>query len=168
MIEDLGSKTSAGDVVLLHACCHNPTGVDPNQRPMEPDCIADHRKATVAPDRFRLPRIREGLEEDTVAIAAILAPTRKRSSVVPFPRTSDCIGKEPVRCHWSRLRQATARAAQSQFKRVVRCNYSNPPRHGAAIVATVLADQGLTEQWHEELTEMRERIKRSRISSSRP
>jgi aspartate/tyrosine/aromatic aminotransferase len=44
----------------------------------------------------------------------------------------------------------------------VRCNYSNPPRHGGAIVATILADDQLTQQWHQELGEMRDRIKRLR------
>jgi aspartate/tyrosine/aromatic aminotransferase len=54
--------------------------------------------------------------------------------------------------------QSHTKAAQSQLKRIIRSNYSNPPRRGASIVATVLSDTSLTETWHEELREMRERI----------
>jgi aspartate/tyrosine/aromatic aminotransferase len=57
---------------------------------------------------------------------------------------------------------ATTQAAQSQLKAVVRANYSNPPRHGGAVVATVLDDPELKSLWLEELTEMRERIARLR------
>ena len=57
---------------------------------------------------------------------------------------------------------SACKASLSQLKRIVRTNYSNPPRHGGAIVATVLDDSALTAMWKEELTEMRERITRLR------
>ena len=57
---------------------------------------------------------------------------------------------------------AAAAASKSQLKSIVRSNYSNPPRHGAAIVATILDDESLTKTWHQELAEMRSRIKKLR------
>ncbi len=64
---------------------------------------------------------------------------------------------------WSLKKQKQPLQVLSQLKRVVRSNYSNPPRHGAAVVATVLANESLTQLWHQELTEMRARISDMRV-----
>lgn len=162
MIDDLRTKTSAGDAVLLHACCHNPTGVDPSaQQWAEIAAVLAERQLLPVID-FAYQGFGNGLEQDKVAIAEVLGCCDEVMVCSSFSKNFGLYGERVGAMSLVAADEPTARAAQSQLKRVVRCNYSNPPRHGAAIVATVLADQDLTQQWHEELSEMRDRIKRLR------
>jgi aspartate/tyrosine/aromatic aminotransferase len=162
LIEDLRTKTSLGDAVLLHACCHNPTGVDPTtQQWSEIAAVLAERQLLPVID-FAYQGFGNGLEQDTAAIAAMVGCCDEVIVCNSFSKNFGLYGERVGAMSLIAANQATAKAAQSQLKRVVRCNYSNPPRHGAAIVATVLSDALLTQQWHEELTEMRDRIKRLR------
>ncbi len=162
MIEDLRTKTSVGDAILLHACCHNPTGVDPSSEQWkEISAVLAERQLLPVID-FAYQGFGNGLDEDTAAITAVLGACEEAIVCSSFSKNFGLYGERVGAMSLIASDGATAKAAQSQLKRVVRCNYSNPPRHGAAIVATVLADPGLTQQWHEELTEMRDRIKRLR------
>ncbi len=162
MIDDLRTKTSVGDAVLLHACCHNPTGVDPNSQQWSEIAAVLAEKQLLPVIDFAYQGFGNGLDEDTVAIAAVLGRCDEAIVCSSFSKNFGLYGERVGAMSLVATDEPTAKAAQSQLKRVVRCNYSNPPRHGAAIVATVLADQDLTQQWHAELAEMRERIKRLR------
>ncbi len=158
MLDDLTAKARPGDVVLLHACCHNPTGVDlsPQQWVQVADLVVE-RKLLPLVD-FAYQGFGAGLEEDAVGLRTLLARCNELLVASSFSKNfglySERVGAAAVVAGDA----ATAKAALSQLKRAVRSNYSNPPRHGAAVVATVLGDAELTKLWSEELTGMRQRI----------
>jgi aspartate/tyrosine/aromatic aminotransferase len=148
-----------GDVVLLHACCHNPTGVDPSSPQWRQIAAVLSEKQLLPLIDFAYQGFGNGLEQDAHAIAAVLERCDEAIVCSSFSKNFGLYGERVGALSLVAADDSTARAAQSQLKRVVRCNYSNPPRHGAAIVATVLSDEDLTRQWHQELAEMRDRIK---------
>ncbi len=147
-----------GDVLLLHGCCHNPTGVD---------LSADQWRAVVEVARARklLPLIdfayqgfATGLREDAEGIAIVAAGVPELLVASSYSKN---FGLYSERVGALTLVAASADAAQaslSHIKTVIRSNYSNPPQHGAAIVATVLADPALRAEWELEVAAMRDRI----------
>jgi aspartate aminotransferase len=147
-----------GDVVLLHASCHNPTGIDPDEAQWRE--IAD-----VIVERELLPFIdiayqgfSSGLDSD-VFIARELAGRVPEMIVCTscsknFGLYRDRVGALFIVTADSKTRDI----AQSQANNLVRTMYSMPPDHGAAVVETVLHDEKLRARWVEELGEMRERL----------
>ena len=162
MMEDLSSKTAPGDAVLLHACCHNPTGVDPSAAQWGDIAALLAEKQLLPVIDFAYQGFGNGLEEDAIAINKILGCCDEAIVCSSFSKNFGLYSERVGAISLVAADPSAAQAAQSQLKRVVRCNYSNPPRHGGAIVATVLSDAELTRQWHEELAEMRDRIKQLR------
>lgn len=162
MIDDLKTKTSPGDVVLLHACCHNPTGVDPTAQQWS-------EIATVIAEQNLLPMLDfayqgfgDGLDVDTAAIRAVLVQSDEAIVCSSFSKNFGLYSERVGALSVVAGDPDATTAIQSQLKKLVRSNYSTPPQHGAAIVATVLNDEDLTKQWKQELTAMRERIKQLR------
>ncbi|RQO59833.1 aromatic amino acid aminotransferase [Paucibacter sp. KBW04] len=145
-------------VVLLHACCHNPTGVD--LTPMQWDELIPVLKA-----RELLPFLDlayqgygEGIEEDAFAIRAMAEAGLPFFVANSFSKSMSLYGE---RC--GALSVVCPDAAQAvnvlgQLKFLIRRNYSNPPLHGGQIVARVLSDPELRSLWEGEVSEMRERI----------
>jgi len=162
MLEDLETKARPGDVVLLHACCHNPTGVDlmPEQWRQLADVLSTRGLLPMVD--FAYQGFGDGLDTDAEGLRTLLAVCDELVLASSFSKNfglySERVGTAAVVTRDA----GTAAAAVSQLKRAVRANYSNPPRHGAAIVATVLADLELTNLWHQELEQMRERIAQTR------
>jgi aspartate/tyrosine/aromatic aminotransferase len=152
------AQMPAGDVLLLHGCCHNPTGSDLTAAQWSQ--IAD-----VAAERKLLPLIdfayqgfADGLREDA---AGLLAMARPGCELLVASSFSKNFGLYNERIGALTVVAATEPAAQSvlsHVKQAIRANYSNPPAHGAAIVTTVLSDPALRAEWENEVAEMRERI----------
>ncbi|MGR8947832.1 MAG: amino acid aminotransferase [Gammaproteobacteria bacterium] len=163
---DTLSKIPAGDLVLLHGCCHNPCGVDlaephwqniaklANQQGFTPfidmayqglssgvdeDALGVRLMADAVPELVVASSCSKnfGLYRDRVGAIAIISSTEKQAGVL-----------------------------SSQLMNVIRGIYSMPPNHGGAIVKTILADEALTSQWLSELSEMRERINGMRDAMS--
>jgi len=152
------ASAQAGDVVLLHGCCHNPTGADLSIPQWE-------ELASIFAERQLLPLIDfayqgfgRGLEEDAEAVRLLAASGREvlvtASLSKNFGMYCERVGALSV------VTKDTGQAAtvMSRLKETIRGNYSNPPAHGARAVATALGDKGLRGQWLEELTTMRDRI----------
>ena len=147
-----------GDVILLHASCHNPTGIDPDEAQWRE--IAD-----VIVERELLPFVdiayqgfSSGLDPD-VFIARELAGRVPEMIVCTscsknFGLYRDRVGALFIVTADSKTRDI----AQSQANNLVRTMYSMPPDHGAAVVETILHDEKLRARWVEELGEMRERL----------
>ena len=148
----------ASDVVLLHGCCHNPSGMDPT--PEQWQAIAD-----VVAERGFLPLLdfayhglADGLEEDAVGLRTFCRPGCELLIASSFSKN---FGLYSERVGALTLVAATADAAEkaySHIKKVIRANYSNPPTHGGAIVTTVLNDPALRALWESEVKDMRDRI----------
>ncbi|KFZ38398.1 aromatic amino acid aminotransferase [Shewanella mangrovi] len=150
------------DVVLLHACCHNPTGED--LTPAQWDqvvAVAQERGFTPLLD-MAYQGFGESLEQDAYGVrkmaAAVDAMLLCDSCSKNFGLYRERIGACAVVAKDSNA----ATVAQSVMLHVVRSNYSMPPAHGAALVETILASQELTAQWHDELKVMRDRINGNR------
>jgi len=156
------SQLRAGDVVLLHGCCHNPTGVDPT--PEQWQAIGQQLTASGALPLidFAYQGFGDGLDEDAAGLRSILAQCREALICSSYSKNFG-LYCERVGALVAVTRSAvTAETVLSQIKRAIRTNYSNPPSHGAAVVATVLADPKLTALWHQELAAMRDRINETR------
>ncbi|MCA9206171.1 MAG: aspartate/tyrosine/aromatic aminotransferase [Planctomycetales bacterium] len=151
-------QVPAGDVVLLHACCHNPTGIDPTPEQWdEIGRVLAERRALPLVD-FAYQGFGDGLREDATGLLRLL---QSNAELLVCSSFSKNFGLYSERTGALTLVAADPQAAQialSNVKRCIRANYSNPPKHGAAIVATVLSDEGLTKLWESEVTAMRDRI----------
>ena len=160
---DALAEVPKGDVVLLHACCHNPSGLDPTED--EWRAISD-----VIVERDLVPFIDMAyqgfavdLDTDAFAIRHLAGRVGElivcNSCSKNFGLYRDRVGSLSVQCTDSGQRGVIA----SQLSNIVRTIYSVPPDHGAAVVATILNDESLTSTWLEELEEMRERLRGVRI-----
>jgi aromatic-amino-acid transaminase len=149
-------------VVVLHGCCHNPTGVDLSREQWS-IVVELFRTAGLIPFiDFAYQGFGEGLDQDAFAIRAfadagipcLIANSFSKS----FALYRERVGALTVLTSGAE----ESKRVLSQVKRVIRTNYSSPASHGAQVVAAVLGDRELTARWETELTEMRERIQRMR------
>ena len=151
-------KIPAGDVVLLHGCCHNPTGIDPT--PEQWSEIGDVIKAGgVLPlVDFAYQGLADGLEEDPSGLRKLC---EKVDELIVSSSFSKNFGLYRERTGAITMvgadAEQTARVL-SQLKLVIRTNYSNPPAHGAVIVVNVLSNPSLKAAWEKEVAVMRDRI----------
>ncbi len=153
-----------GDVICLHACAHNPTGIDPTLEQW--NAIADVlRERGVLPlVDFAYQGFGDGLADDARALDVICQACEELLVCSSYSKNFGLYA-ERVGALTAVTGSADAtRATLSHLKIAARTNYSNPPKHGAAIVSTVLGDAHLRQQWEDELSEMRGRINGMRQS----
>ncbi len=148
----------AGSIVVLHACCHNPTGVDLSNEQWKLVVDVVKQRGLVPFLDFAYQGFGEGLEADSFAVRAFAESGLSCLIASSFSK-SFALYRERIGAMTIVTGSADeAKRVLSQVKRVIRTNYSSPPSHGAQLVAMVLADAGLRKQWEAELAEMRERI----------
>ena len=147
-----------GDVVLLHACCHNPTGFDLSREQWDQVLeVVQSRKLLPLID-FAYQGFGDGLEEDAYGVR-LLAENVDEAII-----TSSCSKNFGIYCERTGCLILIAKDedsmldVRSQAAITARENYSNPPAHGGAVVIDILEDETLRAEWKSELTEMRERI----------
>jgi aromatic-amino-acid transaminase len=163
MLEDL-KNLPARSVVVLHACCHNPTGVD---------LSLDDWKAVldVLREREHVPFLDiayqgfgDGIEQDAFAVRLFAESGLQFFVSSSFSKSFSLYGERVGALSIVTGNKEEAGRVLSQVKRVIRTNYSNPPTHGATVVASVLNSPELRALWEEELAGMRERIRGMRLS----
>lgn len=161
MVADL-EKVPAGDIVLLHACCHNPSGVDllPQQWRQVAKIAAD--KGWMAFLDFAYQGFGEGVAEDRAGIVAFAEAGLDFFVASSFSKNFGLYNERTGAITVVSPSAAETVVAMSHLKSTIRVIYSNPPAHGGLVVTTVLGDSGLRAQWLEELAAMRERIKAMR------
>ena len=153
---------AAGSIVVLHACCHNPTGVDLSREQWQEVLDVVKRRALVPFLDLAYQGFGDGIDADGYAVrlfAASYSPVFVSSS---FSKSFSLYGERVGAFSLLAASADEAARALSQVKRLVRTNYSNPPTHGGQIVATVLSTPELRAQWEQELAGMRDRIKAMR------
>ena len=161
LIADL-SQAEAGDVVLLHGCCHNPTGIDPTPEQWETLAKMSAEKGWLPLFDFAYQGFAHGLEEDAYGLRAF-AKLNKELLVASSYSKNFGMYNERVGAFTVVAADAdTANRAFNQVKTIIRTLYSNPASHGGNTVAMVLQDVELKAQWVAELDEMRARIKEMR------
>ena len=152
----------AGDIVVLHACCHNPTGVDLS-REQWPEVLRIVQARGVVPFLdLAYQGFAENIDADAYAarlFADAMSPVFLSSS---FSKSFSLYGERVGAFSLVAASEEEAKRALSQLKRIVRTNYSNPPSHGGQLVAAVLENPELRKLWDSELAGMRDRIKRMR------
>jgi aromatic-amino-acid transaminase len=148
----------ANDVVVLHVCCHNPTGVDlePAQW-REVAAIAAEQGWTPFLD-FAYQGFGAGLEDDRAAVTACLEAGLEFLVASSFSKNFSLYNERAGALTLSLSDPQKATAYFSHLRRTVRVNYSNPAAHGGLIVQTVLQDEALRARWQQDLATMRERV----------
>lgn len=159
MIAHLDTHAKAGDVVLLHGCCHNPTGADLS--PAQWDQLADFMLAKQLTPYVDLAYfgLGRGMSEDSYGLRKVVDICPEvliaASCSKNFALYKERVGLVAVVCKDT----DTATVARSQLGSIQRRIISMPPDHGAKLVADILGDKSLREMWVAELTEMRERMR---------
>jgi aspartate/tyrosine/aromatic aminotransferase len=156
-------KVPAGDIVLLHACCHNPSGVDLNGEQWGTVAAIAARRGWLPLLDFAYQGYGDGLEQDRAGLLALAAVCPEFMVASSFSKN---FGLYQDRTGALTLVAGSAAAANSGFSHVevaIRVNYSNPPAHGGLIVTRILTDKALRGQWLAELTAMREHIAATRV-----
>ena len=162
MLDGLG-KLPAGAIVVLHACCHNPTGVDPTE-PQWKEVLGVVQKRGLIPFLdLAYQGFADGLDKDAFAarlFGEAISPVFLSSS---FSKSFSLYGERVGAFSIVTSSDEESARVLSQLKRIVRTNYSNPPTHGSQLAATVLASPELRALWDQELGAMRDRIKALRL-----
>ena len=148
----------AGDVVLLHTRCHNPTGVDPTTAQWEQIAEVLAERGIVPLMDFAYQGFGSGLEEDAAGLRALAGKVRELLVASSFSKNFGMYNERVGALTIVADDADQANAVMSHVKLCIRTNYSNPPAHGGLTVTTVLQDPGLRKQWEDEVTAMRNRI----------
>jgi aromatic-amino-acid transaminase len=165
MLATLGN-TPTGTVVLLHACCHNPTGYDLSSGEWD-------RVVQVIADRGLIPFLDmayqgfgDGITEDGETVRKFLDAGLEFLVSTSFSKSFSLYGERVGALSIVCDSASSQSSVLSQLKIAIRTNYSNPPTHGASVVSAVLGSPELRSMWEAELGQMRGRIKEMRVALS--
>ena len=153
------NTAAADDLVVLHACCHNPSGMDlsEDQWRAVADVIVDRKLVPLVDMAYQ--GFARGVDDDAFSVRHLASRVPEmivaNSCSKNFGLYRDRVGSMSILCRDSATRDIVA----TQLSGVARTLYSMPPDHGAAIVATILNDESLYAEWLAEVAEMRERLK---------
>ncbi|SUP81598.1 amino acid aminotransferase [Yersinia wautersii] len=156
------SEAQAGDVVLFHGCCHNPTGIDPTEAQWSQLAELSVAKGWLPLFDFAYQGFAKGLEEDAQGLRIFAATHQELIVCSSYSKNFGLYNERVGACTLVAADSNVADTAFSQVKAVIRANYSNPPAHGASVVTTILSNAALRAIWEQELTDMRQRIQRMR------
>ena len=157
MVEAIESMPS-GSPILLHACCHNPTGLDPAPADWEDISTAIKTQGLLPVFDFAYQGFGQGIDEDAMAVRHFLADGHQMLVANSYSKNFGLYGERIGGFYVVTPDAETAERVKSQVMRIIRANYSNPPLHGSRIIAAVLASDALRQEWESELAVMRERI----------
>lgn len=149
-------------IVVLHACCHNPTGVDPTPEQWRQIAQAVKAKQHVPFLDIAYQGFGDGLQEDAAAVRLFVELGLNCFISTSFSKSFSLYGERIGALTVVTDSAEQAKKVLSQVKRVIRTNYSNPPTFGGAVVAEVLSNDKLFALWDSELAQMRVRIKQMR------
>ena len=153
---------ASGSIVVLHACCHNPTGYDITLPQWQQVIAAVKSRGLVPFLDMAYQGFGEGIAEDGAVIGLFIESELDFFVSTSFSKSFSLYGERVGALSVVCESKDEADRVLSQLKRVIRTNYSNPPTHGAQVVATVLTTPTLRALWEEELAGMRVRIKQMR------
>jgi aromatic-amino-acid transaminase len=155
---------SAHTIVVLHACCHNPTGADITPAQWQEVVDVVREKNLIAFIDMAYQGFADGIQDDAVALDLFSASGLQFFVSSSFSKSFSLYGERVGALTLVASSKEEAARVMSQVKRVVRTNYSNPPTHGGAVVAAVLSNPELRQMWEDELAGMRVRIREMRVA----
>src|ERR671937_1890618 len=156
-------KLPAGAIVVLHACCHNPTGVDLSPENWSEILAIVQRRGLIPFLDLAYQGFGDGLDSDALAarlFGGAMSPVFLSTS---FSKSLSLYGERVGAFSLITASAEESARVLSQLKRIIRTNYSNPPTHGSQLAAAVLASPELRALWDQELGAMRDRIKHMRL-----
>jgi aromatic-amino-acid transaminase len=152
----------AGTVVVLHACCHNPTGVDLTLAQWQQVVETVKARSLVPFLDIAYQGFGDSIDADAAAVRLFAQADINVFVSSSFSKSFSLYGERVGALSIITSSREESSRVLSQLKRVIRTNYSNPPTHGGAVVAAVLASPELRATWEQELGEMRDRIRAMR------
>lgn len=161
-MRDFLATQPAGTIVLLHACCHNPTGADLSAAQWREIVAVCDKQGLVPFLDMAYQGFADGLQEDAVAVRLFAESGQNVFISSSFSKSLSLYGERVGALTMVTSSRDESARVLSQLKRVIRTNYSNPPTHGGAIVGAVLNTPALRALWENELTGMRQRIRTMR------
>ena len=153
-----------GAIVVLHACCHNPTGADLNETQWGDVVEACRERGLVPFLDIAYQGFADGIDPDAAAVRLFGDSGLQFFIASSFSKSFSLYGERVGALSIITDSRDESARVLSQLKRVIRTNYSNPPTHGGAIVSAVLNSPELRKMWEDELAGMRERIRSMRAS----
>jgi aromatic-amino-acid transaminase len=153
-----------GSIIVLHACCHNPTGYDITLAQWAQVIAALKSRNLVPFLDMAYQGFGEGIQEDGAVVGLFMAAGLDFFVATSFSKSFSLYGERVGALSVVCESKDEADRVLSQLKRVIRTNYSNPPTHGAQVVALVLTTPALRTMWEGELAGMRVRIKEMRVA----
>ena len=154
----------AKSVVVLHACCHNPTGADLTAAQWQEVVAIVKEKNLVAFIDMAYQGFADDIKQDAIALDLFAASGLQFFVSSSFSKSFSLYGERVGALTIVTDSKDESARVLSQVKRVIRTNYSNPPTHGGAVVAAVLSSPELRQMWEDELAGMRDRIRAMRTS----
>lgn len=161
MLDDL-NQIPAGDAVLLHGCCHNPTGIDPTPEQWQTILQLASQKGWLPVFDIAYQGFGVGIDEDAFAIRLFADHLPELLIASSYSKNFGLYNERIGALILIAKNADIADKAFSQIKTLIRANYSNPPALGGHIVSYILNNPEMKEEWLEELTVMRQRIHRMR------
>ena len=152
----------SGTIILLHACCHNPTGADLTPQQWQQVVAVVRERALIPFLDMAYQGFGDGLFEDGIAVRLFTESEGPLFISTSFSKSFSLYGERVGALSIVAASGEEASRVLSQVKRVIRTNYSNPPLHGAQLVSTVLNTPELRQLWEDELGQMRVRIRANR------
>lgn len=152
----------ANTVVVLHGCCHNPTGVDLSAEDWEQVLDIINEKQLIPFIDIAYQGFGDGIEEDSFAVKLFAASGLNFFVSSSFSKSFSLYGERVGALSLVTNTADEAKRVLSQLKRVIRTSYSNPPIYGAMLVSKILNNPELYKLWSNELNEMKDRIKAMR------
>ncbi|MBV1840725.1 MULTISPECIES: amino acid aminotransferase [Photobacterium] len=156
------STAAPGDVVLLHGCCHNPTGIDPTAEQWLQLAKLCVEKQLLPMFDFAYQGFAKGVEDDAEGLRIFAQYCEELLVASSFSKNFGLYNERVGAFTLVAKNAEQAETAFSQVKSIARVIYSNPPAHGAAIVTEILNDAALRAEWEQEVADMRDRIQEMR------
>lgn len=157
------AQLPAGSVIVLHACCHNPTGADLSDAQWAEVVRVCRERGLVPFLDMAYQGFADGIDADAVAVRLFSASGLQFFVSSSFSKSFSLYGERVGALSIVTAGKEESARVLSQLKRVIRTNYSNPPIHGGAVVAAVLSNPELRQLWEDELAGMRDRIRAMRV-----
>lgn len=151
-----------GSIIILHACCHNPTGADMSDAQWAEVVEVCRERGLVPFLDMAYQGFADGIEPDAIAVRLFSASGLQFFVSSSFSKSFSLYGERVGALSIITASKEESGRVMSQLKRVIRTNYSNPPIHGGAVVAAVLGSSELRQMWEDELAGMRDRIRAMR------
>ena len=161
----LGALQTAapGTIVVLHACCHNPTGVDPDAEQWARIIDVVTSRKLVAFMDLAYQGFADGIDADAAVVRRMADAGLEFLVSSSFSKSFSLYGERVGALSVVTADKSESARVLSQLKRLIRTNYSSPPTHGGAVVAAIIVDPKLRATWEDELAGMRDRIRAMRV-----